>query len=75
VAVQFRLPSVQSAGQPEKIVEEVRRQFRIPGVMEGTVKPDYAQVVGISTSSAQKELVPLAVIAVLIPIIVGLIFG
>jgi K(+)-stimulated pyrophosphate-energized sodium pump len=58
-----------------KIVEEVRRQFRIPGVMEGTVKPDYAQVVGISTSSAQKELVPLAVIAVLIPIIVGLIFG
>jgi K(+)-stimulated pyrophosphate-energized sodium pump len=55
-----------------KIVEEVRRQFRIPGVMEGTVKPDYAQVVGISTSSAQKELIPLAVIAVLMPIIVGL---
>ena len=58
-----------------RIVEEVRRQFRIPGVMEGTVKPDYAQVVGISTSSAQKELVPLAVIAVLLPIIVGMIFG
>jgi len=58
-----------------KIVEEVRRQFRIPGVMEGTTKPDYAQVVGISTSSAQKELVPLAVIAVLMPIIVGMIFG
>ena len=54
-----------------RIVEEVRRQFRIPGVMEGTVKPDYAQVVGISTSSAQKELIPLAVIAVLMPIIVG----
>jgi K(+)-stimulated pyrophosphate-energized sodium pump len=55
-----------------RIVEEVRRQFRIPGVMEGTRKPDYAQVVGISTSSAQKELIPLAVIAVLMPIIVGL---
>jgi K(+)-stimulated pyrophosphate-energized sodium pump len=58
-----------------RIVEEVRRQFRIPGVMEGTTKPDYAQVVGISTSSAQKELVPLALIAVLLPIIVGMVFG
>jgi K(+)-stimulated pyrophosphate-energized sodium pump len=55
-----------------RIVEEVRRQFRIPGVMEGTVKPDYAQVVGISTSSAQKELIPLAIIAVAMPIVVGL---
>jgi len=55
------------------IVEEVRRQFRIPGIMEGTVKPDYRQVVGISTESAQKELVPLAVIAVLVPLIVGLV--
>jgi K(+)-stimulated pyrophosphate-energized sodium pump len=43
--------------------------------MEGTVKPDYAQVVGISTSSAQKELIPLAVIAVLMPIIVGMVLG
>ncbi|MDW8406933.1 MAG: sodium-translocating pyrophosphatase [Anaerolineae bacterium] len=57
------------------IVEEVRRQFRIPGVMEGTVKPDYGQAVGISTASAQKELVPLALIAVLVPIIVGLVLG
>ncbi len=54
------------------IVEEVRRQFRIPGIMEGTVAPDYRQVVGISTASAQKELVPLAVIAVLTPLVVGL---
>ena len=57
------------------IVEEVRRQFRIPGVMEGTVKPDYRQAVGISTASAQKELVPLALIAVFVPIIVGLVLG
>jgi K(+)-stimulated pyrophosphate-energized sodium pump len=56
-----------------QIVEEVRAQFRIPGIMEGTVKPDYARVVGISTRSAQKELIPLAVIAVLLPLIVGLI--
>jgi K(+)-stimulated pyrophosphate-energized sodium pump len=55
-----------------KIVEEVRRQFRIPGIMEGKVKPDYAQVVGISTGSAQKELIPLATIAILMPLIIGL---
>ena len=55
------------------IVEEVRRQFRIPGIMEGTVQPDYAQVVGISTTAAQKELVPLAVISVMIPLAVGLV--
>jgi K(+)-stimulated pyrophosphate-energized sodium pump len=55
------------------IVEEVRRQFRIPGLMEGKVKPDYAKVVGISTRAAQKELIPLAVIAVLTPLAVGLI--
>jgi K(+)-stimulated pyrophosphate-energized sodium pump len=55
------------------IVEEVRRQFRIPGLMEGKVKPDYARVVGISTTAAQKELIPLAIIAVLTPLAVGLI--
>ncbi len=55
------------------IVEEVRRQFRIPGIMEGTVKPDYAQVVSISTAAAQKELIPLAIISVLMPLAVGLI--
>ncbi len=55
------------------IVEEVRAQFRIPGLMEGRVKPDYARVVGISTSSAQKELIPLATIAIATPLLVGLV--
>ncbi len=55
------------------IVAEVRRQFRIPGLMEGTVKPDYAQAVSISTAAAQKELISLAVMAVASPIIVGLV--
>jgi K(+)-stimulated pyrophosphate-energized sodium pump len=59
-----------AAGQ---IVEEVRRQFRIPGVMEGRVQPDYATVVGISTASAQKELIPLAAIGVLTPLLIGLV--
>jgi K(+)-stimulated pyrophosphate-energized sodium pump len=54
------------------IVEEVRRQFRIPGLMEGKVQPDYARAVEISTTAAQKELVPLAVLAVLMPLIIGL---
>ncbi len=55
-----------------EIVQEVRRQFRIPGVMEGTVKPDYARPVAITTIAAQKELVNLAWLAVAAPIIVGL---
>ncbi len=57
------------------IVQEVRRQFRIPGIMEGTVQPDYARVVGISTASAQKELVPLATISVVAPLVIGLGLG
>jgi K(+)-stimulated pyrophosphate-energized sodium pump len=61
-----------AAGQ---IVEEVREQFKVPGIMEGTKAPDYAQVVGISTRSAQKELVPLATISVIMPLIVGLVLG
>jgi K(+)-stimulated pyrophosphate-energized sodium pump len=61
-----------AAGQ---IVEEVRKQFRIPGIMEGSVTPDYARVVGISTASAQKELIPLATMSVLMPLMVGLVLG
>jgi K(+)-stimulated pyrophosphate-energized sodium pump len=56
-----------------QIVEEVRSQFRVKGIMEGTVKPDYARVVSISTRSAQKELIPLATIGVVTPLIVGLV--
>jgi K(+)-stimulated pyrophosphate-energized sodium pump len=54
------------------IVEEVRRQFHIPGLMEGKVQPDYRQAVGICTTAAQRELISLALLAVLAPIIVGL---
>jgi K(+)-stimulated pyrophosphate-energized sodium pump len=58
-----------------EIVLEVRRQFRIPGLMEGKVLPDYARVVSISTTSAQKELVPLATVSVLLPLLVGMVLG
>lgn len=54
------------------IVEEVRRQFKL-GVLEGQVKPDYRQAVEISTSAAQKELVSLALLGVVTPILVGLV--
>lgn len=55
------------------IVNEVRRQFHIPGLMEGKVKPDYKKTVDICTVAAQKELVGLALIAVLSPILIGLV--
>jgi K(+)-stimulated pyrophosphate-energized sodium pump len=58
-----------------QIVNEVRRQFRIPGIMEGTVTPDYARAVSISTTAAQKELISLGIIAVMVPILVGFILG
>jgi K(+)-stimulated pyrophosphate-energized sodium pump len=58
-----------------QIVEEVRRQFRIPGIIERTVKPDYQRAVDICTVSAQRELIPLALISVLSPILIGALLG
>ncbi len=55
------------------IVEEVRRQFR-GGVLEGKTKPDYRQAVAISTTAAQKELISLALLGVVTPIVVGMVF-
>ena len=54
-----------------EIVTEVRRQFKIPGIMEGTVIPDYARAVSISTSAAQRELLGIGIMAVAIPVLVG----
>ncbi|TFG28855.1 sodium-translocating pyrophosphatase, partial [Candidatus Thorarchaeota archaeon] len=58
-----------------EMVREVRRQFKIPGILEGTVKPDYDRAVDISTTAAQKELISLATLTVCVPIIVGILFG
>jgi len=57
------------------IIEEVRKQFRIPGVMEGTVKPAYDVVVRICTIAAQRELIVVAMLGILVPIIVGFLIG
>jgi K(+)-stimulated pyrophosphate-energized sodium pump len=58
-----------------EMVTEVRRQFKIPGILEGTKDPDYDRAVGISTTAAQKELIPLVALTVSVPIIVGLLLG
>ncbi len=58
-----------------EMVREVRRQFRIPGILEGTRKPDYDRAVEISTTAAQKELVALAALTVSVPLMVGILLG
>ena len=59
-----------------RMVEEVRRQFReIPGIMEGTTPPDAAGAVRIATDGAIREMVLPGAIAVIVPVLVGVIFG
>jgi len=53
------------------IIEEVRSQFKIPGVLEGTVAPDYARVVTLCVTAAQKELIGLAIMAIFTPLAIG----
>ena len=60
----------------QKMVNEVRRQFReIKGIMTGEGEPDYAKCVEISTKGAQHEMVFPSLLAIIIPIVMGLIFG
>lgn len=59
-----------------KMVDEVRRQFReIKGILEGKAEPDYASCVAISTKGAQHEMVLPSMLAILAPIVTGIVFG
>ena len=70
----FTMGAVQTAAQT--IVTEVRRQFKeIPGIMEGKAKPDYQACVGMCTKGALHEMVAPALLAIIVPIVTGLILG
>ncbi len=59
-----------------RMVEEVRRQFReIKGILEGKAEPDYAKCVAISTRGAQLEMIIPSMMAIIVPIVVGFLFG
>lgn len=60
----------------EKMVDEVRRQFReIQGILTGKARPDYARCVEISTKGAQKEMLLPSIIAIIVPVVMGLMLG
>ncbi|WP_352424980.1 sodium-translocating pyrophosphatase [Aminomonas paucivorans] len=73
----FSALSIQAVGRAaQKMIDEVRRQFReIPGIMEGTGKPEYERCVDISTAAALREMVIPGLMAVVVPVAVGLVLG
>lgn len=73
----FSAMTMQSVGKAaNQMIEEVRRQFKtIPGLMEGTGKPDYKRCVEISTKAALREMLVPGVLAVLSPLVIGLLLG
>ncbi len=73
----FSAMTMNSVGKAaNQMIEEVRRQFREnKGIMEGTVKPDYARCVDISTGAALKEMVIPGLMAIIAPLVVGIVLG
>ncbi|NLM45177.1 MAG: sodium-translocating pyrophosphatase [Firmicutes bacterium] len=73
----FSALTMESVGRAaHNMIEEVRRQFReIPGLMEGKAKPDYARCVDISTGAALRQMVLPGLLAVIVPLLTGLILG
>ena len=77
LAFLFSSLTIKSVGKAaNQMIEEVRRQFKeIPGILEGTAKPDYAKCVEISTNAALKEMIVPAILAIGSPLLVGFTFG
>jgi K(+)-stimulated pyrophosphate-energized sodium pump len=77
IAYYFSSLTISAVGRAAgRMVLEVRRQFNtIPGLREGKAKPDYAACVDISTRGAQNELLRPAIIAILSPVVIGVLFG
>ncbi|WP_035916885.1 sodium-translocating pyrophosphatase [Flavimarina sp. Hel_I_48] len=77
IPVIFSALAMQSVGKAAmEMVQEVRRQFReIPGILEGTGKPEYGKCVEISTKAALREMILPGLITIITPILMGLIFG
>jgi K(+)-stimulated pyrophosphate-energized sodium pump len=73
----FSALTMSSVGKAaNKMIEEVRRQFREDkGIMEGTSKPDYKRCVSISTQAALKEMILPALLAIVVPLLVGFLLG
>ncbi len=73
----FSAMTMKSVGKAAfDMIEEVRRQFRtIPGIMEGTGKPDYAKCVDISTQASIREMIAPGLLVILTPLLVGFLFG
>ena len=73
----FSSMSIQAVGRAaEAMIDEVRRQFKeIPGIMEGTGRPEYEKCVDISTAAALKEMIIPGLLAVLSPVVVGFALG
>ena len=73
----FSAMTMNSVGESANhMIEEVRRQFReTPGIMEGTAKPDYARCVDISTAAALRQMIAPGVMAVIAPLVVGIVLG
>ncbi|MBR2735283.1 MAG: sodium-translocating pyrophosphatase [Clostridia bacterium] len=73
----FAALTMESVGKAaQSIVHEVRRQIKnIPGLLEGTAEPDYASCVDLCTKSSQRLMIAPAILAVIVPIVVGLVLG
>jgi len=73
----FSAMTIQAVGRAaSKMIDEVRRQFReVPGILEGTGQPEYEKCIDISTAASLKEMVVPGLLAVICPVVVGMVLG